>query len=75
MSEPQGYTQAVVDILNSKLGQSITQAFTAGEEQVRERIIKLLEERITGCTGYDCERCGEVEGLSAAIDLIEGEQK
>jgi len=42
VSEPQGYTQAVVDILNSQLGQSITQAFTAGEEHERERIINLL---------------------------------
>lgn len=61
MSEPQGYTQAVVDILNSKLGQSIIQAFTAGEEQERERIIKLLEQ--------------QGAALQPLIALIKGEQK
>lgn len=47
----------------------------AAERDTEERIIKLLEERLTGCSGYDCETCGEVEGLSAAIALFKGENK
>ena len=52
MSEPHGYTQALWDILNSRLGQSITQAFTAGEQQERKRILALI-------TNYWCgeENC------------------
>ena len=69
MNEPQGYTQAVVDILNSKLGQSITQAFTAGEEQERERIIKLLEDKNTCDGGLSSGNC-----TCAAIALIKGEK-
>ncbi|CAB4123752.1 hypothetical protein UFOVP46_87 [uncultured Caudovirales phage] len=70
MSEPQGYTQAVVDILNSKLGQSIIQAFTAGEEQERERIIKLLLETPGGRDVIELALHQE-----AVTALIKGEQK
>jgi hypothetical protein len=71
MSEPQGYTQAVVDILNSQLGQSITQAFTAGEEHERKRIISLLShlhDEYTDDYGYTMESMA----ISNAIDRIKG---
>lgn len=44
-------------------------------ELERERIIKLLESRIQGCKGYNCETCDEQSGLIAALALIKGEQK
>jgi hypothetical protein len=46
-----------------------------GADQERERIIKLLENRIEGCKGYECETCDEQIGLIAAKALIKGEQK
>ena len=74
MSEPQGYTQAVVDILNSKLGQSITQAFTAGEEQERERIIKLLESD-EAWQAIDADSVSQKrETVNGLIALIKGEK-
>ncbi|CAB4124019.1 hypothetical protein UFOVP45_101 [uncultured Caudovirales phage] len=76
MSEPQGYTQAVVDILNSKLGQSITQAFTAGEEQERERIINLLEDldcEKNGNPNHDTHDCLYYQTADSLIALIKGE--
>ena len=46
MSETHGgYSQVVVDVLNSQLGQTITRAFAEGEKAERERIIKLLEKQ------------------------------
>ena len=70
MDEPQGFTQEVVDILNSKLGQSITQAFTAGEEQERERIIKLLKEMAKSTFPGDV---WHINPFDYAIALIKGE--
>jgi hypothetical protein len=82
MSEPQGYTQAVDDILNSQLGQSITQAFTAGEEQERERMTRAIVERYPnhivevidrgmGETYKSHDNCPQC----VAIALIKGENK
>ena len=72
MSEPQGYTQEVVDIFNSRLGKSITEAFTAGEQQERERIIKLLEtDPIVNAKDYSDE---DIWAFEKAIALIKGER-
>lgn len=76
MSEPQGYTQAFVDILNSKLGQSITQAFTAGEEQERERIIASLGNCPCNCPTTICDcGCGDEPEFTRneLIALIKGD--
>ena len=45
-----------------------------GQRMERERILKMLEDSLKGCSGYDCERCDEVKGLSSAIALIKGEK-
>lgn len=42
-------------------------------QATEQRIIKLLEERLTGCSGYECETCDEVSGIIRAIALIKGE--
>ncbi len=49
--------------------------YQMGVEDTIENIIKLLENRIQGCKGYECETCDEQIGLIAAKALIKGEQK
>lgn len=39
-----------------------------------EDVIKLLEKRLTGCGGYECETCDEVSGIIRAIALIKREK-
>ena len=80
MNEPQGYTQALVDILNSKLAQDIMAAYDQGAKDTEDAIIKLLEadkiERQPICKGGDCEKCSAFErGFDRAIALIKGENK
>lgn len=77
MSEPQGYTQAFVDIMNSKLAQDIMAAFDAGvvegEKRAEERIIKLLDNHKRTYLEEDgmyC--CGGSSEFYHAIALIKG---
>jgi len=48
--------------------------YNAGVADERKRIIELLEERLTGCGGYECETCDEISGIIRAITLIKGEK-
>jgi hypothetical protein len=43
--------------------------------QERERIIKLLESQIHGCSGYDCDSCDDSSQIVDLIELIKGETK
>ena len=72
MSEPQGYTQAFVDVMNSKLAQDITKAFESGAQVERERIIKLLKPRLAQMGSDHC-MCHTIG--ASAIRLIKGENK
>ena len=63
------------DVLDESITNAIHIHFDAGITTERERIIKLLEGRLTGCGGYECETCDEVSGIIRAIALIKGENK
>jgi len=44
-----------------------------GIEFEKERIIKLLEGQIHGCSGYDCDSCDDSSQIVDLIELIKGE--
>jgi hypothetical protein len=39
----------------------------------RQRIIKLLESQIHGCSGYDCDSCDDSSQIVELIEFIKGE--
>lgn len=45
-----------------------------GERRAEERIIKLLESQIHGCSGYDCDSCDDSSQIVDLIALIKGEK-
>ena len=79
MNEPQGYTQALVDILNSKLAQDIMAAYDQGAKDKEDAIIKLLEEHqihVDASENLVCWNCGTTEDWEAHFKaLIKGENK
>ena len=75
MTEPQGYTQALVDILNSQLAQDIMNAYEQGAKDKEDGIIKLLEELDRHGSTHS-ERCARTHAfVDRAIALIKGEDK
>ena len=75
MKEPQDYTQALVDILNSQLAQDIMNAYEQGAKDKEDSIIKILEDLDRHGTTHS-EFCAARHAYAAkAIALIKGENK
>jgi hypothetical protein len=49
------------------------ESYLTGVGEERERIIKLLESQIHGCSGYDCDSCDDSSQIVELIELIKGE--
>jgi hypothetical protein len=51
----------------------ILDVWDEAEAHTEERIIKLLESQIHGCSGYDCDSCDDSSQIVDLIELIKGE--
>jgi hypothetical protein len=48
-------------------------AYESGVRHEQERITKLLESQIRGCSGNDCDSCDDSSQIVELIELIKGE--
>ncbi len=58
---------------SSAISQWAENAADLARKHEQERIIKLLESQIHGCSGYDCDSCDDSSQIVDLIELIKGE--